>query len=256
MILILSDIHLGRADSAAERAKERDLLDLIDSVVEELSALVLLGDVFDQFVEYRHLVPKGFLRFQARLAALADSGTPVQYVVGNHDPWHLDYFEAELGVKVAHESMVFRENGRNVMMAHGDHAGRGALSALAQRAVRHSLSHSLFRTVLPADFAYRLTRWTRNFLSSEPIDPRTVEKLGKNAAKTLLSGEADVVIFGHSHLPRCESHGEGVYVNAGSFDVDRTFVTLRDDSIVVSRWNGDDVFVYPFVIANDDRFTV
>lgn len=249
MILIISDIHFGRADRVAEKAKERDVLDLVDRFQPELEAVCLLGDVFDQYVEYTHLVPKGFLRFQACLATLTDSGIPVHYVVGNHDPWHLDYYESELGVRIAREALSLQHGGRAILLSHGDQAGASATSHVIRRLVRHPASHALFRTLLPADLAYRLTRWTKRRLSSEPIDPRTVERLSAHAAQQLDEEGVDVVVYGHSHAPRCELLGNGLYINAGSFDLDRTFVRLQNDSVVVSRWNGEDVFVYPFHVG-------
>ncbi|MDX1739888.1 MAG: UDP-2,3-diacylglucosamine diphosphatase [Rhodothermales bacterium] len=247
MILIISDIHFGRSEAPAERAKERDAIDLIESVRQELVSVCLLGDVFDQYVEYKHLVPKGFLRFQACLAGLADAGIPVHYVVGNHDPWHIDYYESELGVRVTKGDLTIRHGDRTVLMSHGDVAASSALSTPIRRIVRHQISHALFRTVLPADVAYRFTRWTKRRLSSEPIDPLTVKRLDGSAARLLDEGDVDVLVYGQSHVPRCTPHRDSLYINAGSFDVDRTYVTLNDESVVVRRWNGADVFVYPFV---------
>jgi UDP-2,3-diacylglucosamine hydrolase len=253
VILIISDIHFGRGDAETEKAKERDVLDLIESARPELASLCLLGDVFDQYVEYRHLVPKGFVRFQACLAQLSDSGIPVHYVVGNHDPWHLDYFESELGVQVARDTLTVGHYGRTILMSHGDDAGTARLSTVIRTIVRHPSAHALFRTLLPADIAYRLTRWTKRMLSSEPIDPRTVARLDDDAADRLAQGDLDILVYGHSHFPRCLAVEKGLYINAGSFGVDRTFVKLQDDSVVVARWNGEHVFVYPFPNRKNDR---
>lgn len=252
MLLIISDIHFGQADPAAERAKEKELLDLLESAGESLEGVYLLGDVFDQYVEYRYLVPKGFARFQARLAALTDAGVPVHYVVGNHDPWHLDYFEHELGVRVAHGALTLRLDGRTLHLEHGDDAGRSPLSTAFRRFIRHPVPFALFRTLLPADFAYRLTRWTKDRFGSDVVNPVTVRELDLRA-RTLLEHGADAVIMGHSHVPQCAEYGGGVYVNPGSWHVDRAFVAADASSIVVRRWNGDDIFVYPFQVAESGR---
>ncbi|MEO0858505.1 MAG: metallophosphoesterase, partial [Bacteroidota bacterium] len=106
MILFLSDLHLGRGTPAESRAAERDVCALLDAHASALDALVLVGDVFDAYMEYRHLVPKGFVRLQGRLAALVDAGVPVTYVVGNRDPWHLDHFAREVGVRLVRDHVV------------------------------------------------------------------------------------------------------------------------------------------------------
>ena len=99
LTLFVSDLHLGRGTRAASRSAEADFVALLDAHRDELDvgALVLLGDVFDQFIEYKHLVPKSAVRVLAELARLAQAGCQVTYVVGNRDPWHVDYLEQDLG---------------------------------------------------------------------------------------------------------------------------------------------------------------
>ena len=73
MTLFLSDLHLGRGTPEATRDADRDAAALLRAHEAELTAggtLVLLGDVFDQFVEYRHLVPKTAPRLAGAVAAL------------------------------------------------------------------------------------------------------------------------------------------------------------------------------------------
>ncbi|MFW5972921.1 MAG: metallophosphoesterase, partial [Bacteroidota bacterium] len=92
MHLVVADIHFGRDSEEVEREKERQLVSCLRSFSGEVDGLILLGDIFDYYVEYSTLVPKGFLRFQALLAEWADQGVHVLYLAGNHDPWHIDYY--------------------------------------------------------------------------------------------------------------------------------------------------------------------
>ena len=46
------------------------------------------------------------MRFQALLAEWTDRGVGITYLVGNHDPWHRDYFTRELGVRVVFDHLV------------------------------------------------------------------------------------------------------------------------------------------------------
>jgi UDP-2,3-diacylglucosamine hydrolase len=252
VLLIVSDMHFGKAARNAERAKEADLLALLDSLQDELEAVYLLGDVSDQYVEYRHLIPKGFVRFQGRLAQLTDSGIPVHYIVGNHDPWHIDYFEQELGVRVHREPITLQIHERSMILGHGDGAGIHPVPAMLRRVVRHPIPFALFRTLLPADAAHRLTRWTKSRFGSNSVEPQTIERL-EHHARELLEGEADVVVLGHSHRPQCVEHGRGVYMNTGSWHVDRTYATVTKSSIVLRQWNGEDVSVYLFHVAENSR---
>ena len=68
LVLFVSDIHFGHDDDARERAKEAALVACLRAHEPNVEHLYLLGDVFDEYIEYRYLVPKGYIRFQARNA--------------------------------------------------------------------------------------------------------------------------------------------------------------------------------------------
>ena len=119
------------------------------------------------------------------LARLTDRGVPVHYIVGNHDPWHLDYFERELGVTVSREAMEFRADGRALHLSHGDGRRDSRHVGIRRYIVRHPVSMALFRTLLPADVAYKLTRWTKNRFGSAGVDPQTVEQLADHGRRQI-----------------------------------------------------------------------
>ncbi|MEM9996704.1 MAG: UDP-2,3-diacylglucosamine diphosphatase [Bacteroidota bacterium] len=262
MILFLADLHLGRGTPAASRAAERDALALLDAVADRLDALVLVGDLFDQYMEYRHLVPKGFIRMQGRLAALVDAGVPVTYVVGNRDPWHLDHFADEIGVRLVRDHVVEtltptgpfagasasktdEETGWHVYIAHGD--GRIAHDRVYNRlrpVMRHPAVARLYRMLLPGDTGYALARWTGR-RAAQPLgrdrtgpDLPAVTALRRFARQTLASTDADLVVCGHVHLGECTTWPEGTYLNAGYWFGHRTFGCLSADGPALLHWDG------------------
>ncbi|WP_243664081.1 UDP-2,3-diacylglucosamine diphosphatase [Rhodothermus marinus] len=198
MVLFFADLHLGRADPATERAVEQALLACLTAMAERVQHLVLVGDVFHHYIEYRYLVPRGFVRFQALLADWTTRGIPVTYVVGNHDPWHRDYFEQELGVRVLHEATVVPLLGHRVFLDHGDLAIARPLARVLRRLLRHPVPVWFYRTLLPGDLglalARRVTQWR-----PERLNPVTVERLRCYARRVLQEKRADVVVLGHSH---------------------------------------------------------
>ena len=160
-------MHFGKDSAAAERAKEAALLACLRAQTEQaeqVEALYLVGDVFDEYIEYRTLVPKGFVRFQALLAEWTDRGVPVTYLVGNHDPWHRDYFKQEWGVRVVYTAMEARHHGRTIHIAHGDGLlGDNRLYRYLKPILRHPLPVWMYRTLLPGDAGLRLARQVAPF---------------------------------------------------------------------------------------------
>lgn len=238
VVLFISDMHFGRDTGAREREKETALIQCLEAHADATQHLYLVGDVFDGYIEYRHLVPKGFVRFQALLARWTDRGIPVTYLFGNHDPWHRDYFSEELGVELVPETLETTHHGRRLYLTHGDaqassHRGFSWLRPM----MRHPFAHWLYRS-LPADLGLGLARRVSRALHDPAPDPAVIDALRAHARRTLQSGPADIVIMGHSHEPVLYQWPEGAYANTGNWYENRTFVRLDEDKVTLTRWNG------------------
>jgi UDP-2,3-diacylglucosamine hydrolase len=239
--LFVSDLHLGRGAPGASRAAERDLLALLDHHADGLAAggaLYLVGDVYDQYIEYRHLVPKGFVRLLGRLAALADAGCRVTYVVGNRDPWHLDFFEREVGARLVPDALAEEVAGRRLYIAHGDgHVPAERTYNRLRPLLRSPFMARLYRMGLPGDAGYAFARWfAHRFGSDGAPEPPTVAALRARAARLLADGAADLVVFGHVHEPACIQMDGGAYLNPGYWFADRTFGRLDEAGAALLRW--------------------
>ncbi|NNF58359.1 MAG: UDP-2,3-diacylglucosamine diphosphatase [Rhodothermaceae bacterium] len=245
MTLFLSDLHLGRGAPAEQAAAERDLVALLrayeDEIVNTGGALYLVGDVFDQYLEYRHLVPKGAIRFLGLLAGWADQGVPITYLVGNRDPWHLDYVERELGLRLVRDTLTQEVEGHHAYIAHGDAVPiRNPLHARLRLLLRSPFMARLYRMSLPGDAGYAFARWfARRFGSGGAVGAQTSATLQNRAEILLTETDAELVVFGHCHEAACISLAGGAYLNPGYWFADRTFGTLTAEGPALHRWHGD-----------------
>lgn len=244
--LFLSDLHLGRGTPAATRAAERDAMALLRAHESDLlgpdGTLVLLGDVFDQFIEYRHLVPKSGARLVGLLADWADRGARILYVVGNRDLWHVDYFEREIGLTVLRDGATVRLDGHRTYIAHGDRETPGTglagrLSLRFQPLLRAPAMARLYRTSLPGDAGFALARWVAyRFGSDGAPEPDATAALAQAAQERLRTTDAEVVAHGHVHEAVCTLGRDGAYLNPGYWFGDRTFGRLTPDGPTLFRW--------------------
>ena len=92
-IYFLSDFHLGAPEHQSSLQREKKIVRFLDSIKKDATEIFILGDLFDFWYEYRHVVPKGYVRILGKLAELTDAGIPIQFFVGNHDMWMNDYFQ-------------------------------------------------------------------------------------------------------------------------------------------------------------------
>ncbi len=91
----------------------------------EAHSIYLLGDIFDFWFEYRHAIPKGFIRLQGKLAELRDAGIPIIFFTGNHDMWMFDYFEKELSIPIYRSPRKLLVGEHKLLIGHGDGLGPG-----------------------------------------------------------------------------------------------------------------------------------
>lgn len=232
-------MHFGRGTAAAERAKEAALIECLEAHAETVEHLYLVGDIFDGYIEYRNLVPKGFVRFQAVLARWTDRGTPVTYLVGNHDPWHRDYFSEELGIRLVSGALDVTYDHRRLHLTHGDEwASTHPLYSWLRRVLRHPKAIQLYCSLLPADLGLGLARRISRLLHDETPDPAVVSTLRDRAQAHLARDATDLVVVGHSHVPALHEWSDGIYLNTGNWYEKRTFGRLDDTGVYLSRWNG------------------
>ncbi|MDH3692751.1 MAG: UDP-2,3-diacylglucosamine diphosphatase, partial [Gammaproteobacteria bacterium] len=239
-------IHLGKGAADTERQKELDLVACLRHHRDSAESLILVGDIFDYFIEYRNLLPKGFSRFQGMLAEWNDHGIPITYFVGNNDPWHIDYFKTEYDVSVVMDDRVLQLDGHAAYITHGDGLGRGwSKYKILKPILRNRLPVFLYRTLLPGDVGIGIAKFAKRVFSNDRINPATITQLRQYAEGILRDDAVSNVVMGHSHYPEvCEFEG-GKYINTGSWHHNRTFGIADGHGIRLMEWtNGE---ARPFV---------
>jgi len=124
-IYFASDFHLGVPPGSPSREREKRIIRWLDQIKSDAAELYLVGDLFDFWFEYKRAIPRGFVRVQAKIAELADSGIPVHLFTGNHDMWIFDYLPKELGVELHRDPITKEWNGKKFFIGHGDGLGPG-----------------------------------------------------------------------------------------------------------------------------------
>ncbi len=99
-VYFASDFHFGIPDHETSLKREKLVCQWLDTIKTDAHQIYLLGDLFDSWMEYKRVVPKGFVRFLGKLAELSDSGIEIIVFTGNHDLWMRGYFEQELNIQV------------------------------------------------------------------------------------------------------------------------------------------------------------
>lgn len=90
-VYFASDQHFGAPTLKESKVREEKFIRWMDEIKEDAQVLFLMGDLFDFWHEWKHVVPKGYVRVLGKIAELKDRGIHIYFFVGNHDLWMKDY---------------------------------------------------------------------------------------------------------------------------------------------------------------------
>jgi len=232
---VISDIHLGHASDATERL----LLSFLRALPGRAASLLINGDLFEFWFEWKTVVPRSGVRVLAALMDLRDAGVPVTMLAGNHDCWGGDVLR-EAGVDFQFGPWTGSLGGWRARVEHGD--GLRPKEDRGYRALRHVLRNRLairaFRALHP-DLASRLAMGSSH--ASRSYQPKDHGRgLREVAEATLMADPSlELLVFGHSHVAALERVRNGnTYANAGSWLDAPTYLAITPERIALREWQG------------------
>lgn len=214
----LSDLHLSFWPDDFEIAKQNKLFAFLNTL-EQPCRIVFMGDLFDFWFEWYHVVPKYHFRLFHKLRNLIESGSEIHFVTGNHDFYYDKYFSDEIGMICHDETMELNLDGKKIFIGHGDgYAKKDSGYRLLKKIIRNKISIFLFKTFIPPDLGLKIAKITAE--SSRKYRQIPHSEWGEEYyqwAKNKFSAGYDFVLLGHIHYPvRKEENGK-VYINTGDW---------------------------------------
>jgi UDP-2,3-diacylglucosamine hydrolase len=245
-IYFISDVHLSFGSGDAETEKRKKLFDFFDYLAGEGNAaeLYILGDLFDFWFEWHHVVPKYWFPVLYRFRKLSEAGVNVNFVTGNHDFYTGRYLEEEVGIRCFNESHQFEVGGRRFFVGHGDGLAKEDRGyRLLKRIIRNRVSIFLFKTFISADLGMQIARWTsRSSRKMVKIEKHSwSEEYYRYACGKFQEGY-DYVVLGHIHLPilREDDTGQKAYVNCGDWMNQFSYGLYDGTRLMLKYWKNSD----------------
>ena len=206
-IYFISDAHLGSRLVENPREHEKRLVNWLDSIKSDATAIYLLGDMFDFWFEYKTVVPKGHVRFLGKLAELTDAGIEIHFFTGNHDLWTFGYLEKEIGLIVHREPIEVTLGEKRFFLAHGDSlmVDDDKKFKFIRKIFHSRFCQRLFRLVPPQlgqEFGFRWSMNNRKKMLS--VENKFYGEEKEHAIvfskKYIEYHSIDFFVFGHRHI--------------------------------------------------------
>ncbi len=238
----LSDVHLGVSGELSSEEREKKLVKWLDSIKDKASEIYFLGDIFDFWFEYKHVIPKGFARLFGKISELTDSGIKIYYFAGNHDMWNFGYFEKELNLIVYRDPIEKQIGDKLFFIGHGDGLGPDDKSfKIMKKIFKNRISRKLFSFIHPRigiGLANYFSRKSRKSNNEDPYLGDNKERLILYCKHKLSQKHYDYFIFGHRHIPlEVKLNKNSKYINTGDWIKHFSYAVFDGQDVKLSYYN-------------------
>lgn len=232
-ICVISDTHFKyKAHAQGDAANEDALLRFLKASEGKYDLMVLNGDIFDLWYDWKHTIIKQYFPLLHRLASLTESGCRLVMISGNHDFWFNGFLEQYLNVEIHDVSCTMNIDGKKLLFTHGDlYTINDLRYKVFRRIIRMPLLKRVF-SILHPDLALSIgagmSRSSRLRRVSKALMSRKSAGLSAFAGNMINKKGYDIVVMGHSHDPMLQPIGAGFYLNCGDWLAHRSYVEIID----------------------------
>lgn len=216
-VYFISDAHLGISPLKSIPNREALFIETLLSWKESASHIVIIGDLFEFWYEYRHYVNKHHLRLYKTFMDLTSAGIKIHYLCGNHDFALGSFFPEELGVDV-HQELVLDVEGQRFFCVHGDGIPRSDRGyRFLRKVIDFPLNRFLFRCLHPdlgMEIALRVGKKSRQLGADCPIE---INEYLEAAQKKMKANQCSYFVHGHHHQKGIWNVPEGTIACCGQW---------------------------------------
>ena len=219
-IFFCSDLHLGiHSTSLSAQKREEKVVKWLTTIESEAYAIFFLGDIFDFWFEYKYVIPKGFIKFQAKIQELSEQ-KKIFFFLGNHDLWMESYFEKNLGIKIMKQMVVLTVNKKKILIGHGDDLiGSKIYQCIKKNIYNNNFCKWIFKNIHP-DLGIKIALYisAKNRKKKLTINKKK-DKIFHYCKYTIsVLHNYHYYIFGHIHHPHTiEINQLSTYYNLGDW---------------------------------------
>ena len=238
-VILVSDIHI--IDPQDDRAVmlENLIKILIDSDVKNF---ILIGDIFDFLLGTSSFFHRKYAKIATLLENLANSGTNVVYLEGNHE-----FKSSGLkwpGVKYVEEGS-YRIDEFDLAVAHGDMIKEDRKYFLFRRFIRSRFVTQI-AGLIPGSLLNKLALYISSLSrNSEDYDNVPVKAIADSIERWQINEGAKIAVCGHFHIPYAEKSSIGHFYCMQWWGQRPNALVLKDGKMTRMYMQGSDVVFEP-----------
>jgi len=239
-IICISDLHQRFQVDEEEKRKMRKFYSFLDHfITEPPEKLIIAGDLFDVWFEYKMVIPKEYFTTLHKLKIIADKGTNIIYISGNHDFVFRDFFQKILQAEVYENDYTFTVNDKKFFVSHGDsYTSNDAQYHFLRNILRNRTILRIFGWFHPdvgLNTGKLMSRSSKKYRKSNKILNKQEKGLIEFSEKLFEKGY-NYTIMGHIHNPRIIECKGGSYINLGDWIHHCSYLEINNSVINLKFW--------------------
>lgn len=238
-LYFITDAHLGSGQDTHER--ERELCMLLDRIKQDAHTVCFLGDMFDFWFSYKHLVPRGFVRLLGKMAELSDAGITLHYFIGNHDMWLFDYLTEQMKITMHSEPAIMTFDNKTFLIGHGDGVGKTDKKFNLLKSIFRNRFNQILFASLPSRLTFGIAHaWSEhsktkhNYPSYLGDDKEDIVIYCKQQTERQ---HIDYCVFGHRHNAIAKPLSTNtMYINVGDWLHHREYAVYSNGQMTLATY--------------------
>tara|TARA_B100000959_G_C14751547_1_gene529407 strand:- start:62 stop:790 length:729 start_codon:yes stop_codon:yes gene_type:complete len=229
-LFIVSDNHFQRPSTTLEKKRRQRFYSLLDHIKSNGGTLIIGGDFFDFWFEYRGYIPTQFIEIFERLKDLKNHGIEIYYILGNHDYWDFGFFNKIFSTKTFRKECHINVDNQKILIMHGDGILKNDYNyRIFRKIIRSKFCVFLFN-LLPPRTGYWIASKVSNadkpaeYYKDNELIKKKIEGYAQKKWK-----EIDVLLIGHYHQSGIIDNNNNKLIFLGDW-LNKFLVTIYDDN--------------------------
>ena len=239
-IYFISDNHFSMENTQSEQIRRDKLFTLFEKIKQTKGTLIIGGDFFDFWFDYKNVVPKGYNSILFKLEELFKSGIKIHYILGNHDFWDFGSFTNKFGATVHKGDLESDVNGQKILVTHGDGLLKDDKAyRFMKLIIRSKVAIFLFKLFHPdwgCALAKKISKTSSNYHHHDEKSTQIRKEISTFAEKKWTQGY-DTVLVGHYHQTKIDTCDTKKLIFMGDWLKHFTVTLLDENGWNQFKWN-------------------
>ena len=237
---IVSDNHFFMQNNKEELQRREKLFRVLNHIKNKgEGTLIIGGDFFDYWFEYKNQIPAGYESLLKELKELKKSGIDIHYILGNHDFWDFGYLNQNIGITIHKGDLTIKYNNHNIYFTHGDGILKNDYGyRFMKKIIRSRIFIKIYNLFNP-NFTTKLANNISNTSSRYNHHNNNVSAIKKDVlefAQKKWKENYDMVLVGHYHQEGTIKENNKSVTFLGDWLSKFTVTVINDNGLWQGNW--------------------